>query len=48
MSNLSNDERLNLKKMMTEMDYTDNTDNIRRLKHSVKIRDTIRKIEDLK
>lgn len=46
--NLSNDERLNLKKMMSEMDYTDNTENIRRLKHSVKIRNDIRKMEDLK
>lgn len=46
--NLSNDERLNLKKMMSEMDYTDNTENIRRLKHSIKIRNDIRKMEDLK
>ena len=46
--NLSNDERLNLKKMMSEMDYTDNTETIRRLKHSVKIRNDIRKMEDLK
>lgn len=47
-SNLSDDERLNLKKMMSEMDYVDNTETIRRLKHSVKIRDNIRKLEDLK
>jgi hypothetical protein len=47
-SNLSDDEKLNLKKMMSEMDYVDNTDTIRRLKHSVKIRDNIRKLEDLK
>jgi hypothetical protein len=45
---LSNDERLNLKKMMGEMDYQDNTETIRRVKHSVKIRNNIRKIEDLK
>lgn len=45
---LTNDERLNLKKMMGEMDYQDNTDMIRRLKHSVPIRNDIRKIEDLK
>ena len=47
-TNLSDDEKLNLKKMMSEMDYVDNTDTIRRLKHSVKIRDNIRKLEDLK
>ena len=47
-SNLSDDEKLNLKKLMNEMDYVDNTETIRKLKHSVKIRDTIRKLEDLK
>lgn len=47
-SNLSDDERLNLKKLMNEMDYVDNTETIRKLKHSVKIRDNIRKLEDLK
>jgi hypothetical protein len=47
-STLSDDDRLNLKKMMSEMDYVDNTDTIRRLKHSVQIRDNIRKLEDLK
>lgn len=46
--NLTNDERLNLKKMMGEMDYKDNTDTIRRLKHSTRIRNDVRKIEDLK
>jgi len=45
---LTKDERLNLKKMMGEMDYQDNTDTIRRVKHSVKIRNNIRKMEDLK
>jgi hypothetical protein len=45
---ISNDERLNLKKMAGEMGYQDNTDNIRRLKHSVKIRDNIIRIEALK
>jgi hypothetical protein len=45
---LTKDERLNLKKMMGEMDYQDNTDMIRRVKHSVKIRNNIRRIEDLK
>lgn len=47
-SNLTDDERLNLKQMMSEMDYVDNTETIRKLKHSVKIRDNIRKLEDLK
>ena len=47
-SNLTDDERLNLKKLMSEMDYVDNTETIRRLKHSVRIRDNIRKLEDLK
>ncbi len=45
---ISNDERLNLKKMAGEMGYQDNTDNIRRLKHSVKIRNNIIRIEALK
>ena len=47
-SSLTDDERLNLKKMMSEFDYQDNTDTIRKLKHSVKIRDDIRKLETLK
>ena len=47
-SNLSDDERLNLKNLMNELDYVDNTDTIRRLKHSVRIRDNMRKLEDLK
>lgn len=47
-SSLSDEERLNLKKMMGEFDYQDNTETIRKLKHSVKIRDNIRRLEDLK
>lgn len=47
-SNLSDDEKLNLKKLMNELDYVDNTETIRKLKHSIKIRDNIRKLEDLK
>jgi len=42
------DEKLNLKKMMGEMDYQDNTDSIRRLKHSKHIRDTVKHMENLK
>ena len=48
MSSLSNDERLNLKKLMNEMDYVDNTETIQRLKHSSKIRDNMKKLEQLK
>ena len=42
------EERLNLKKMMTNLDYEDNTAAIRKLKHSVRIRDDIRCLERLK
>jgi hypothetical protein len=42
------DEKLNLKKMMGEMDYQDNTDNIRRLKHSKHIRENVKRMESLK
>lgn len=45
---INNNERLNLKKLVDEMDCHDNTDNIRKLKHSVLIRNDIRKIENLK
>jgi len=48
MSSLTNDERLNLKKMINESECDDNTDNIRRLKHSVLMRDEIRKLDTLK
>jgi hypothetical protein len=41
-------ERLNLKKLIDEMDCENNTDAIRKLKHSVLIRDDIRKIENLR
>jgi len=45
---INNNERLNLKKLVDEMDCEDNTENIRKLKHSVLIRNDIRKIENLK
>lgn len=48
MSQLSDDERFNLKKLMNELDYEDNTETIRRLKHSTKIRDDMRNFERLK
>lgn len=48
MAALSTEESLNLKKMMTEMDYVDNTATIRKLKHSARIRDEINRLELLK
>jgi len=41
-------ERLDLKHLLDKSDYIDNTENIRRLKHSTFIRDDIRKIDTLK
>jgi hypothetical protein len=48
MANLNSQERLNLKKLISEIDSEDNTKTIRELKHSVLIRDDIRKIENIK
>lgn len=48
MSMLTNDERLNLKKMITESECGDNTTNIRRIKHSMLMRDDVRKLDTLK
>lgn len=48
MAALNKEESLNLKKMMTEMDYVDNTSTIRKLKHSARIRDEINRLELLK
>lgn len=45
---MNNNEKLNLKRLIDETQCEDNTDNIRKLKHSVKIRDDIRRIENLK
>lgn len=45
---MNNNEKLNLKRLIDETQCEDNTDNIRKLKHSVKIRDDVRKIENLK
>lgn len=45
---ITQDERLNLKKLINEMESGDNTENIRRLKHSVMIRDNIRRMDTLK
>jgi hypothetical protein len=43
-----NQESLNLKKLLDQTDWEDNTENIRKIKHSTKIRDDVRQIENLK
>jgi hypothetical protein len=48
MANLSDHERLNLKKLVTEMEGEDNTSNIRKVKHSVPMRDDVRRLNNLK
>jgi hypothetical protein len=48
MSKITPQEKLDLKKLLKESDAQDNTDYIRRVKHSVKIRDDIRALDKLK
>lgn len=48
MSKITPEESLNLKKLLKDSDADDNTDYIRRVKHSEKIRDDIRKLDRLK
>jgi hypothetical protein len=48
MANLNDHERLNLQKMINESECDDNTDHIRNVKHSVLIRDDIRKLDTFK
>ena len=48
MSKLSEQERLDLKKMLRESDAQDNTEHIRKVKHSTKIRDDIRLLDKLR
>jgi hypothetical protein len=49
MSKLTAEESLNLTKLIRESeDYEDNTEQIRKVKHSIKIRNDIQLIEDLK
>lgn len=48
MANLSDHERLNLKKLVTEMEGEDNTSTIRKVKHSVPMRDDVRALNNLK
>lgn len=46
MASLSTEESLNLKRLISKADdYQDNTDYIRRVKHSEKLRDDIRKLD---
>ena len=45
---MDNNEKLNLKRLIDQTQCENNTDNIRKLKHSVKIRDDIRRMENLK
>jgi hypothetical protein len=47
-SNINNAERLQLKQLVDEMQCENNTDNIRKLKHSTLIRDDVRKIDTLR
>jgi hypothetical protein len=48
MSHLNQQERLNLKKLIDESDCENNSENIRKLRHSKSIRDDVRKIDTLK
>lgn len=48
MDQLSNTERLNLKRMVDNSECENNTEQIRKLKHSVLIRDDIRKMDTFK
>jgi hypothetical protein len=45
---MNSQERINLKKLVDESDCVDNTENIRRVKHSVNILNDIRLLERLK
>jgi len=48
MSKITPQEKLDLKKMLSNSDAPDNTEYIRRVKHSVKIRNDIRAIDKIK
>jgi len=47
MSKLTSQERLDLQKMLKESDAQDNTEHIRKVKHSVRIRNDIRELDKL-
>lgn len=46
--NISNEDRLNLKKLVDNAECENNTGEIRRLRHSMKIREDVRRIEVIK
>ncbi len=46
MSGLTDNERIHLKKLINESECEDNTPNIRRLKHSTKIRELLARLDD--
>jgi len=48
MSKITPQERLDLKKMLRESDAVDNTEHIRKVKHSIKIHNDITKLEHIK
>ena len=48
MSNLKDSERLDLEKMVKEYDAVDNTNRIRELKHSGKIKENVERLVNLK
>jgi hypothetical protein len=48
MATLNDGEKLHLKKMISEMDCENNTETIRKVKHSVLLRDDFRAIDKLK
>jgi hypothetical protein len=45
---MNNKESLDLRKLLDQNDWQDNTENIRKIKHSTQIRDDVRRIENLK
>jgi hypothetical protein len=45
---MNNEEKLQLKQLLNEMQCENNTENIRKLRHSTLIRDDIRKIDTLR
>ena len=48
MADLTEHERLNLQKMINESECDDNTNQIRKVKHSILLRDEIRKLDTFK
>lgn len=48
MAELSDNERLNLQRMINDSECDDNTEQIRKVKHSILLRDEIRKLDTFK